>query len=195
MNRNLKITLAILMLIFLSAEPSSADDNLLSVNGGLFLPGDNFSNAYDSMGGSLGFSFIRVNEYAGLEAGLTSYYLGGDSSDYKALGLEMLVQFMGRDMEGLQPFGALGMNVLITDYDYPGGTISDTGVGLVLKAGARYFYDVRRSEYTNEKDKYFVGVYMKYFTNSILDERTPLNVVDLDVGGQCICFEAGIWYD
>jgi len=195
MKRNLLVLLTVLMSIVLAAAPSAADDNLLSVHGGVFMPDGNFSDTYDSMGGSLGFSFIRVNEYAGLEAALTSYYLGGDTGDYKAIGLEVLVHFMNQDLEGLQPYGAFGMNVLNTSYDYPGGTLSDMGVGLVLKAGVRYFFDVRRNEYNNEKDKYFLGVYIKRFTNAILDDRIPLNVVDLDVGGQCICFEVGIWTD
>jgi len=182
------------MVIAFSASPSVADDNLLSANFGVFLPGENYDDTYDSLGASLGFSFIRVNEYAGLELGLTSYYIGATSYDTTAVGLEMLVHFQRQDYD-FQPYIAFGMGVLATDYSYPGGTLSDIGSGVVLKAGARYFFDMERSGYTGVKDRYFFGVYFKYFANPILDDRVPLNVSDLDVGGQSLCFEVGVWTD
>jgi len=36
---------------------------------------------------------------------------------------------------------------------------------------------------------------LKYFSNSILDDRTPLNTTDLDVGGKVIGIEVGVWTD
>lgn len=192
--RRALVTLLAALFIATSASPSVADDNLLSVNAGLYLPSENYDDTYDSLGVSLGFSFIRVNEYAGLELGLTSYYLGASSYDTTAIGLEILVHFQKQDYD-FQPYIAFGIGVLATDYSYPGGTLSDLGSGIVLKAGARYFFDVNRGGHTEDKDKYFFGVFFKYFANTILDDRIPLNVTDLDVGGQCLCFELGVWTD
>jgi hypothetical protein len=193
----MKITLTILLAVMLTLSAASlavAEDNLLSANVGIFMPGDNYGDSYDSLGGSLGFSFIRVNEYAGLEVGLTSYHIGGSPNDTTAIGLDLLVHFQQRDFD-FQPYIALGMGVLSTEYGYSGGTLNDIGTGLVIKAGARYFFDLKRNEYSFEKDKYFVGVYLKYFSDVILDDRVPYNTRDLDVGGRCICIEAGVWTD
>jgi len=194
MKRSLTSLIAALVVIMLAAAPSAADDNLLSVNTGLFMPGQNYDSTYDSLGGSLGFSFIRVNEYAGFEVGLASYHLGGSAYDTTAIGLEMLVHFQKPDYD-FQPFFAMGMGVMSTDYGYQGGTLSDVGVGFILKAGARYYFNVKRNDYSFEKDRYFVSVYLKYFSNSILDDRTPLNTTDLDVGGKIIGIEVGVWTD
>jgi hypothetical protein len=195
MNSTLKSLFISLVFIVLATTPSAAEDNLLSVNAGIFMPGDNYDGSYDSMGGSLGFSFLRVNEYAGLEVGLASYHLGSSYNDTTAIGLEMLVHFQKQDFDRFQPFIAFGIGVHATDFGYPGGTLSDTGTGFVLKAGFRHFLDISRSSYSFEKDKYFVGAYLKHFSNNILDNRALINVADLDVGGQCLCFEVGVWTD
>lgn len=192
--RRTLVTLLAALFIVTAASPSVADDNLLSVNAGLFLPGQNYDDTYDSLGASLGFSFIRVNEYAGLELGLTGYYIGAASYDTTAVGIEMLVHFQGQEYD-FQPYIALGIGILATEYSFLGGTLSDLGSGIVLKAGARYYFDVNQGGYTSEKDKYFFGAFIKYFSNTLFDDSIPLYAEDIDVGGLCLCFELGVWTD
>ena len=186
------LSLIVAVVLALSALPAMAEDNLVSANLGLFSPGADYDNSYDSFGPMMGISLIRVNEYAGLEFGLSSYDIGSGGSGASALGLEILVHFQGRDYD-FQPFMALGMGVYETSFSDPYGELNDTGTGFVLKGGARYYFTIDR-EYITEEDKYFVGAYLKFFSNNI---SFPLedNLPDVNAGGMALCFEAGIWTD
>lgn len=163
-------------------ERAHADDNLLSVSGGLFFPGAYYTDEYDDTGIDLGASFIRVDEYAGLEVGINSYYLGGKEVDTKAIGLEFLIHFMRPEYD-FQPYVALGMGLYATSFDGYNTTTKDTGTGFILKTGFRYFL---------KNERFFIGAYYKVFANHLTFHYM---VDDIDLGGQIIGLEIGTWTD
>ena len=191
--RNILAAFVLVLTLALSAAPARADDNLLSVNIGGFMPGTGYDNTYDSLGPMMGISLVRVNEFAGLEVGLSGFDIGSTGSGTSALGLEVLVHFQGQDYD-IQPFMALGMGYYKTQFwSSTMGPIDNYGSGLVLKAGARYYFKPE-GQYVTEQDKYFMGAYFKYFSN-MLSYPVRYNVSDVDAGGMALCFEIGVWTD
>lgn len=166
-----------------AASRKSTYDNLVSAYGGLFAPSGDYPTGYDPLGLSLGVSVIRIDEYAGFEFGFTGYYLDDPSTSSSALvyGTEFLVHFQ-KEERYIQPYFALGIGVYVNDVSTVIGNVKDTGSGMILKAGVRYFVD----------DKYFWGVFLKHFSNQV---ELNYYLSDVNMGGDCLCFEMGFWTD
>lgn len=182
------------VILCLPAPDAHADDNVLSAYGGLMIPSADYGDEYDSMGLSLGVSMIRVNEYAGLEFALSGYSIGSSVNDSTGIGMEVLVHFMDLNNK-YQPYFAMGMGVYSSKFTSSMGEVKDTGSGFILKVGARYYFEKKHVG----GNKYFWGLYYKRFTNNMLVQLNPiLNQgfsADVDAGGQCLCFEIGVWTD
>jgi len=168
---------ALLVLAPVLAAPAHAGGAYISVNGGMFNPGSDYPDDYET-GLAAGLSYVMVNEYAGFEFGLGGYTVSSDlyDEDIKSIGLEMLVHFHKTDST-IQPFIALGLaryrNV------FTSGTLEETytGGGGVLKVGARLYLSPRM----------FIGAYYKRLTNDV-----DLNTGTLNLGGDFILGELGI---
>lgn len=189
-----KCLMAVLVVILTMLVPvfAHADDNILSAYGGLMFPSPYYDDNYDSMGISFGASMIRVNEYAGFEMGLSGYRVGSSVNSSTGIGLEALVHFIDYDNK-YQPYIAFGMGVYMADFTTPLGVTNDTGSGFIIKTGARYYF--KKNE--RSSNKYFYGVFYKYFTNNMLVALNPRLGMgfseDVNAGGYALCFEVGVW--
>jgi len=168
---------ALLLMAMAYAQPVSAEETYISVNGGMFFPGSGYPDDYDP-GFSAGLSYIMVNEYAGFEFGLNGYTATSElyEEDVTGMGLELLVHFHKTDST-FQPFIAFGVGRYRTIFESPFLEETINGGGSVLKVGARLF--LGRSV--------FIGAYYKRFNN---DTVFPYSVGPS--GGDTISAEIGV---